>query len=338
MRLRRLLLAVSILVLGVPLARAGTTLDQIREYGALRCGLSGSTPGLSAIGPDGRHLGFFVDFCRALAAATGSPEAVEYVQLNTQTRFDALRAREVDVLVTNTTLTLSRDAGAGIKFAGIYYYDGQGFLAPSDFGPKSLAELHRATICVTTSTTTETNLAELQASGTAQLATVPFRSIDEMFNAFFARRCDLVTDDGMALAAHRVSQAARPQDFIIFPDVVSKEPLGPATRSDDLEWNQIVGWTINALIAAEEKGATAANLEAMHGSKDPELRRLLGFEGNLGKSLGLDAPWAHRIVKEGGNYGEIFERNLGRSTPLGLARGRNALWKDGGLMYAPPFR
>ncbi len=260
-------------------------------------------------------------------ASLKSTDAVEYVQLNTQTRFDALRGGEVDVMVANTTLTLSRDAGAGMKFAGIYYYDGQGFMAHRAVAPASLAQRPTATVCVTTNTTTEYNLNEVRAARKLALEILPFRSIEEMFNAFFARRCDLVTTDRIALASQRVSRAPKPADFVILPDIISKEPLGPVTRDDDQAWNEIVAWTLNAMLTAEEKGITTANVDDMRQSKDQEIRR-----------LGLDEKWAYNIIKQVGNYGEIFERNLGGKSPLALERGQNALWSSGGLMYSPPFR
>jgi general L-amino acid transport system substrate-binding protein len=339
MRVARLVAASFICALWWDVAAAGTSLDRITERGTLKCGVVEPSIGLFVVDSNGNWVGFFVDFCRAIAAASlKSADAVEYVQLNTQTRFDALRAAEVDVMVANTTLTLSREAGAGMKFAGVYYYDGQGFMAHRANGPTTLAQQRSSTVCVTTSTTTELNLNEVRASRKLALEIVPFRSVEEMFNAFFARRCDLVTTDRIALASQRVSRAPKPADFIVLPEIVSKEPLGPVTRDDDLQWNEIVAWTLNALLTAEEKGVTAANVDDMRRSGDVEIRRLLGIEGTLGASLGLDREWAYRIIKQVGNYSEIFERNLGSRSPLGLERGLNALWSSGGLMYSPPFR
>jgi general L-amino acid transport system substrate-binding protein len=235
MRVFRLVAASLSCALWCGVATAGPSLDRLNERGTLKCGVVEPGIGLYAIDSDGKSMGFFADFCRAIAAASlTSADAVEYVQLNAQTRFDALRAGEVDVMVANTTLTLSREAGAGMKFAGVYYYDGQGFMAHRATAPASLAQLPSATVCVTTSTTTEFNLNEVRESRKLALEILPFRSIEAMFNAFFARRCELVTTDRIALASQRVSRAPRPADFVILPEIISKEPLGPVTRDDDL--------------------------------------------------------------------------------------------------------
>ncbi len=339
MRAFRLVVASLVGALWSGVAAAGPSLDRVIERGTLKCGVVEPSVGLFTIDESGKPVGFFADFCRAIAVALlKSTDAVEYVQLNAQTRFDALRAGEVDVMVANTTMTLSRESGAGMKFAGIYYYDGQGFMAHRAVAPASLAQQPSATVCVTTGTTTEYNLNEVRTARKLALEILPFRSVDEMFNAFFARRCDLVTTDRIALASQRVSRAPKPADFVILPDIISKEPLGPLTRDDDLQWNEIVAWTLNAMLTAEEKGITMATVDNMRQSKDQEIRRLLGVEGKLGASLGLDGEWAYRIIKQVGNYGEVFERNLGSNSPLALERGQNALWSSGGLLYSPPFR
>ena len=327
-------------LLCVPLAWAGSTLDAVKERGALRCGLETAGPGLSHFTEAGQWAGFFVDYCRAVAAATlDKADAVDFLATDSGNRFDVLRAGDIDLLSSVSTWTLSRDAALGLNFAAVLYYDGQGFLAHESVGAQSLAKVGGATVCVQAAgTTTEKNLAEYIRLNNPKMKAIMFQSIEGRVGAFLRRRCDLLTTDRLQLAGILASRVPNPNEYILFPEVISKEPLGPVVRDDDPQWFDIVKWVIYATVAAEEKGVTSANVAAMRGSEDPEVRRLLGVDPGLGESLGLDEAWAARVIEQVGNYGEIFERNLGKNTPLGLERGLNALWTEGGLMYAPPMR
>ncbi len=298
-----------------------------------------SGQGLSTVNAAGEWVGFFVDFCRAVAAATlKSASAVEFVELNQRTRFDATRDGAVDLFSANTTWTLTRDASMGLQFAATLYYDGQGFIAPTSLATKKLKDLKQATVCVTGNTTTENNLAEYIKVNRLDFKITTLTSNDSAVSAFLSRRCDLYTTDRLALAGLRAAGTSKPDDYVVFSEIISKEPLGPIVRSDDAAWFTIVKWVAFAMIAAEEKGVASTNLAHMRNSSDPEIRRLLGVDPGLGKALGLDEAWAARLIEQVGNYGEVFERNLGAGSPLRLDRGVNALWTNGGLMYAPPLR
>lgn len=319
-------------------ASAHSTLSAVQDLGVLRCGVTDAGVGLSEVDAAGSWQGFFVDFCRAFGAAVaGDPEATEIVQLNSQVRFEAVAEGAVDVLATNATWTLTRDTSLGIAFPSIYYYDGQGFMAHQATGA-SLEDVDQASVCVTANTTTESNLLDYIDAAGKDLTPVTFRATAEMFSAFFNRRCDLMTTDRIALAAQRVARAADPQSFVIFPDIISKEPLAVVTRNDDAQWQNVIKWIVLAMIIAEEKGVTSENIETMTQSSDAEVRRLLGLDPGMGESLGLDEKWAYRAIASVGNYGEVFNRHIGPETPIGLERGLNALWRDGGLLYAPPLR
>lgn len=332
-------LIVSVMLMLPTTALAQTTLEKVRNEGILKCGVTDAGVGLSEIDASGRWSGFFVDFCRAFGTAVlGRSDDVEIVQLNSQVRFDALRSGAVDLLSTNATWTVTRDSSLGISFPTTFYYDGQGFMAHRSIGGDSISQIGSGTVCVMANTTTEKNLADMLSTTGQNLSPVSFKATAEMFAAFFNRRCDIMTTDRVALASQRASRAPDPSDFIIYPDVISKEPLGPAVRSDDMQWFTIAKWIVFSTIAAEELGITSSNADAMRSQGSPEVRRLLGGEPGIGVSLGLDDEWAYRVIREIGNYGEIFDRHIGPASAVQLDRGLNAQWSEGGLMYAPPIR
>lgn len=315
------------------------TLDKVKDRAAVQCGVIRTGAGLSTLNAAGEWVGFFADFCRAVAAAAlQAASAVEFVELNQRTRFDATREGAVDLFSANTTWTLTRDTSMGLQFTNTLYYDGQGFIAPVSLNVKSLKEVRKATVCVTTNTTTEANLAEYIQANHLDFTVVTLTSNDTAVSSFFSRRCDLYTTDRLALAGLLSAGTNKPEDYIIFPEIISKEPLGPVVRNDDPAWFAIVKWIAFAMIAAEEKDVDSNNIARMRDSSDAEIRRLLGVDPGLGKSLGLDEAWAARVIEQVGNYGQVFERNLGASSPLHLERGINALRTKGGLMYAPPMR
>ncbi len=320
-------------------AVAGSTLEAVKQRGFLQCGVAETGVGLSYVNEAGDWAGFFPAYCRAVAAATlGRADAVDFVLTEVGNRFEFVRSNTIDVLSSNSSWTLRRDAGLGIAWAGVLYYDGQGFVAHKSLGVGSLGEVGAAMVCVTAAgTTTEKNLSEYIRLKNPKMKSMTFQSSEGPDGAFLRRRCDLLTKDRLQLVGILASRVANPGDYVLFPEVISKEPLGPVVRDDDPQWFDIVKWVIYATIAAEEKGVTSANVAAMKNSEDPEVRRLLGVDPGLGESLGLDDAWAIRIIEQVGNYGEIFERHLGKNTPLGLERGLNALWTQGGLMYAPPM-
>ncbi len=318
---------------------AAATLDEVKQRGNLNCGVSTGLTGFSSPNAQGEWEGFDVAVCRAVAAAVlDDPSAVEFVPTTGQTRFTALASGEVDMLARNTTWTFSRDTDLKFDFAGVNYYDGQGFMVPKALGVTSAKDLDGATVCIQTGTTTELNLADYFRSNNMDYEPVPIETNAEAQQQYLAGACDVYTTDRSGLAATRAT-FENPSDHVILPETISKEPLGPLVRHGDNEWGDVVRWTLNALIAAEEYGVTSANVDELaQGTEDPEINRLLGTEGDLGGMMGLDKEWAQRAIKAGGNYGEIFERHIGESTPIGLARGLNAQWENGGLLYAPPFR
>ena len=320
------------------MASAGT-LDDVKAKGELACGVSTGLVGFAAPDANGEWAGFDVSVCRAVAAAVlDDPSAIKFVPLTGKTRFTALASGEVDVLARNTTWTFSRDVDLKFTFVGVNYYDGQGFMVPKALGVSSATELDGATICIQTGTTTELNLADYFRSNGMSYEPVPIETNAESQQNYLAGACDVYTTDASGLAATRAT-FENPDDHMLLPEIVSKEPLGPLVRHGDDQWGDIVRWTLNALITAEELGVTSANLaEKSAGTDNPEINRLLGSEGNLGEMLGLDATWAARAIAVGGNYGEIFESNIGESTAIGLSRGLNAQWAQGGLIYSPPFR
>jgi general L-amino acid transport system substrate-binding protein len=338
---RKTALAVALATTLVPAAaRAGKTLDAVKARGQLVCGVNTSAPGFSATDSQGRWVGLDVDVCRAVAAAAlGDAGKVRYVPLNSQQRFAALQAGEIDVLSRNTTWSLTRDASLGIVFTGtITYFDGQGFMVPKKLKVDSVKKLNGATVCVQAGTTSEKNVAEYFGANKVKYKSVVFDTAEAIQSAFFSGRCQAYTTDMSDLAGAR-THASNPGDYMVLPEVISKEPLGPAIRRGDDEWLQIVRWSFYAMLEAEELGLTQANAEKLKAeSKDPGVQRMLGTGEDTGKLLGLDKDWTYRIVKQVGNYGESFERNMGPNTPMGLPRGVNKLWSQGGLMYAPPLR
>jgi general L-amino acid transport system substrate-binding protein len=332
-----LLAATAALGLTATVAHAAT-LEDVQAKGYLQCGVTGGVAGFSAPDANNTWSGIEVDFCRAMAAAIfNDPEAVRYTPLTSQERFTALSAGEIDVLSRTTTWTMSRDTQLGIKFTGTMYYDGQGFMVRKADGIASALDLSGAAICIESGTTTELNAADYFATNGMEYNTVVFVDQDEVVKAYEDGRCDVYTTDSSALASER-SKFANPDDHVILPEIISKEPLGPSVRQGDENWFNIARWTYFALIEAEELGVTQANVDDMLGSDNPAIKRLLGVEGDFGTPLGLTKDWAYQIVKHIGNYGESFERHVGPSTEIGLERGLNALWKDGGLQYAMPIR
>jgi len=320
-------------------ALAGKTLDAVKARGEVVCGVNTSAPGFSSADSQGKWQGLDVDTCRAVAAAVlGDAGKVKFVPLNSQQRFAALQSGEIDVLSRNTTWSLTRDASLGIAFTHINYYDGQGFMVPKKLKIESARKLGGATVCVQAGTTSEKNVADYFAANGMKYKSVVFDTAEAIQSAFFAGRCQAYTTDMSDLAGAR-TKVAKPAEWVILPEVISKEPLGPSVRRGDDEWFAIVKWVGYAMLEAEEAGLTQASVEKQKAeSKDPVVQRLLGVSEDTGKLLGLDKEWAYRVVKQVGTYGESFDRNLGPGTPSNLPRGVNKLWSKGGLMYAPPVR
>ncbi len=340
MRLSSLALAGALVVAGFGIAEASPTLEAVKKNGFVRCGVNGGgLPGFATVDDQGNWSGFDVDYCKAVAAAIfGDTSKVKYVPLSAKERFTALQSGEIDVLIRNTTWTLTRDTALGLDFVGVNYYDGQGFMVNKSLGVKSALELDGASVCVQTGTTTERNLADYFRKHNMKYEPVVFENANEAIAAFQAGRCDVFTTDRSGLYAER-TRFDNPDEWVILPEVISKEPLGPVVRHGDNEWGDIVRWVFYATIEAEEYGVTSANVDEMREkSTDPTIRRLLGVEDEFGKYLGLPQDWAYQVIKQVGNYGEIFERNLGQNTPLKIDRGINDLWTRGGLQYAMPFR
>jgi general L-amino acid transport system substrate-binding protein len=315
-------------------AQQQATLDAVKSKGFVQCGVNTGVAGFSAPDSKGAWRGIDVDLCRAVAAAVfGDANKVRYTPLTAQQRFTALQSGEVDILARNTTWTITRDTSLGLNFVGVNYYDGQGFMAHRKLNVKSAKQLNGATICVQPGTTTELNLADYFRSNKMTFKPVVIEKLDEVLNAYFAGRCDVYTTDHSGLVALRATRATRPDDHLILPEIISKEPLGPAVRHGDDRWFDIVKWSLYAMIEAEELGLTSKNVDA--NTPNPSIQRFIGASGDLGKMLGIDNKWAWNIVKQVGNYGESFDANL---KPLGFERGLNRLWNQGGLMYAPPIR
>jgi general L-amino acid transport system substrate-binding protein len=319
-------------------ASAQATLEAVRKRGKVLCGVSPTAPGFSYADDKGVRQGFDADVCRAVSSAVfGAPDKVDFVPLNTNVRFQGLQSGEVDLLSRQTTATFSRDTSLGLDFAPVVFYDGQGLMVSTKLGVKSASELSQSAVCILPGTTTLQNLEDYFKPRNIKYEAVVFENPDEWRNAFFSGRCDVITTDRSDLASVRAI-ANDPKQYVILPETISKEPLAPVVRQNDSNWRDIVSWTVNALIAAEEYGITKGNVDEQLKSKDPEVQRMLGVNGDLGKMLNLDNKWAYNAIKQLGNYGELFERNLGEKTPLGLTRGPNQLWNKGGLIYSPPFR
>ena len=320
-------------------ASAGKTIDAIKQRGQLACGVHTGLAGFSAADSQGNWSGLDVDYCKALAAAIlGDGTKVKWVPLTAQQRFTALQSGEIDILSRNTTWTLTRDASLGIHFVGTIYYDGQGFLVPAKAKVKSAKQMKGATVCVQSGTTTEKNMTDFSRANKLDLKPVVFEKIEAATGAYFSGRCTAFTTDASGLASIRNKEAKEPKDHVILPELISKEPLGPAVRRGDDEFFAIAKWTLFGLIEAEEYGINQSNVDQMKSSTDPVVMRILGTSEDMGKLLGLDKDWMVRVIKTTGNYGEMFERNVGAKTPLALPRGLNNLWSKGGLQYAPPVR
>ncbi|MBL8702388.1 MAG: amino acid ABC transporter substrate-binding protein [Alphaproteobacteria bacterium] len=324
---------------GCGTARAGATFDAIKARGTVVCGVHTGSPGFSAPDAQGVWRGLDVDLCRGIAAAMfGDANKTRYVPTTSQQRFTALQSGEVDVLTRNTTLTLTRDTALGLNFAGVNFYDGQAFIVKTRLGVKSAKELGGATVCVQQGTTGELNLADYFRSLRVSVQPVVLERIEDGIAAFVAGRCDAFTADGSQLAAIRVSAIPNPDDAVVLPERISKEPLGPVVRHGDDQWNDIVRWVLLAMIEAEELGISQSNVDEMLKSPNPAIQRFLGVVPGFGKALGVDERWAYEVIKQVGNYGDSFDRHLGKSSPVKLERGLNDLWTRGGLMYALPLR
>ena len=323
-------------------ANAGPVLDAVKARGALVCGVGTGTAGFMLADSQGKWVGLDVDVCRAVAAAIfGDSEKVKYVPLSSQQRFTALQSGEVDILSNNTTETLTRDTALGLDFTAVTYYDGQGFLVNKKLGVKSAKELNGATVCVAPGTTTELNLADYFRANKMTFKPVVIEKVDEVRAAFFSGRCDVYTNDSSSLYATRTANVpppAKAEDFIVLPEIISKEPLAPAVRHGDNQFADIVRWSQYAMIETEEYGITSKNVDEMLKSDNPSIKRILGVTPGMGKALGVDEKWVYNIVKQVGNYGESFDRNVGMGSPLKIERGLNNLWTKGGLQYAPPIR
>ncbi|WP_025770122.1 amino acid ABC transporter substrate-binding protein [Thioalkalivibrio sp. HK1] len=335
---------IGVAVFAATFAFAGTLahsamLDDIRAADEIKCGINTVMPGFAETDDEGEWQGFNIAYCRALAAAVlADAKKVEYINLTPKNRFPALQSGEVDILSNNTTWTILRDVHLGFTFVGIRYYDGQGFIGRKSLGIESAMDLDGASICILTGTTTELNLADFARVNKISYEPVPIETNAEARAAYEAERCDVYTADAAGLAATRAT-LADPDEHLVFPEIISKEPLGPLVRQGDDQWADIARWTLNALIIAEELGITKANvMTKAQGTDNPQINRLLGSEGDFGAMLGLDKQWAVRAIAVEGNYAEIFDRHLGSDSEIGLERGLNALYKDGGILYAPPFR
>jgi general L-amino acid transport system substrate-binding protein len=336
-RFAHALFAAAAAVMVAGLAHAAT-LDTVKQRGSLNCGANGQLPGFGLPDAQGNWTGLDVDLCRAVAAAIfNDANKVKFVPLTAKDRFTALQTGDVDVLVRNTTWSLLRDTQLGLNATGVNYYDGQGFIIRKSAKVNSALELNDATICVQQGTTTELNLADYFRSNRMRLRSVTFASLDEAVRAYETDRCNAFTTDASGLYATRL-KFARPDDHVVLPEIISKEPLGPFVRHGDDQWFDLVKWVHFAMLNAEELNVNKANVDEQMKSDNPEIRRLLGVEDNFGERLGLTKDWVFRIVKLVGNYGDVFDRNVGQGSPLKIARGLNALWTKGGIQYAPPIR
>jgi general L-amino acid transport system substrate-binding protein len=339
MKMKYLAAALGLAVAGIAASGASAaTLGDVKSRGTLRCGVNTGLPGFASQNDQGQWQGLDVDYCKAIAAAVfGDATKVQYVPLSAVQRFPALQNGEVDVLARNTTWTLGRDTKDGMSFAGVNYYDGQGFMVKKELNVTSALQLSGATVCVQSGTTTELNLADYFRANNMQFNPVVIESQNDVNAAYDSGRCDVLTTDQSGLYASRL-EMGKPDDNVVLPEIISKEPLAPAVRQGDSQWFNVVKWTHFALLDAEELGVTQANVQEMLKSPNPEIQRMLGVGSTFGQDMGLTNDWVVKIVTAVGNYGEVFERNIGSKTPLGIARGQNALWTKGGLQYAPPIR
>jgi general L-amino acid transport system substrate-binding protein len=336
--MKGIIIAASLLAASIAGASAAT-LDTVKQRGTLVCGVSTGFAGFSSPDSQGNFKGLDVDYCKALAAAVlGDPSKVRYVALTAQNRFTALQSGEIDVLYRNSTQTYLRGTTLGLRQGPVNFYDGQGFVVKKDTGVKDLKGLNGATVCVAQGTTHEVTLGDYGRANGIDWKPLVFDRVDTMYQTFFGGRCDAMTQDASALAGAVATAAPNPSDYLVLPTTISKEPLGPFTRNGDEVWSDIVSWLHYGLVEAEELGVTQANVGEMAKSQAPSVQRLLGASGDLGSRLGLDNKWMQQVIKATGNYGEIFERNVGQASPLKLERGLNATWTKGGLMYAIPFK
>lgn len=318
---------------------ADATLDAVKKRGAVICGVNGNRAGFSALDSQGKWQGMDVDTCRAVAAAVlGDSEKVQFAKTTTQTRFTALQTGEVDVLTRNVTWTLGRDAKLGIDFVAPTFYDGQGFMVNKSTGATSVKDLGGATVCVLPGSTSEKVAEDVFKANGLSYTPVVIESKKELNTAFFGGRCDVHVQSTSGLSSARATVASNPDDYVILPGIYGKDPMGPVVRQGDPQWKDIVAWSVYAMMEAEESGVTSQNVDEMKDSKDANIARLVGAKGELGASLGLDKEWSYRIIKQVGNYGEVYDRNVGAGSPLKLSRGINDLWTRGGLLYAPPFK
>ena len=319
-------------------AASAATLDDVKAKGHVQCGVSQGLPGFSNPDDKGAWTGIDVDFCRAVAAAVfGDSMKVKFTPLSAKERFTALQSGEVDLLARNSTWTATRDTALGLNFTGVNYYDGQGFMVKKSLGVTSALQLNGASVCTNTGTTTELNVADFFRANNMQYEVVAFEKADEVVASYDKGRCDVYTTDASGLYAQRL-KLSNPGDHVVLPEIISKEPLGPVVRQGDDLWFNLVKWTHFAMVNAEELGITSKNVDEMKSSANPGIKRVLGVEGKFGENLGVGNDWAYNIIKQVGNYGESFDANVGPDTPLGIARGVNALWSKGGLQYAPPIR
>ena len=336
--MKRLAALIALALMMVAHGATAQTLKTVKERGVLNCGANGMLGGFGMPDAQGQWTGLDVDVCRAIAAAVlGDATKVKFFPLTAKDRFTALQSGEVDVLVRNTTWTSSRDTTLGLNFTGIDYYDGQGFMVRKNLKVNSALELSGASVCVQQGTTTELNLADYFRAHNMQLKSVTFATSDEAIKAYDSGRCDAFTTDASGLYAERL-RLANPGDHMILPEIISKEPLGPAVRHGDDQWFDVVKWALFAMIDGEELGLTQKNIDQQANATNPDIKRFVGTEGNYGEQLGLSKDWAVKIIKQVGNYGESFERNVGQGSPLKISRGLNALWTKGGIQYAPPIR
>lgn len=330
-------LGTAVSVAAASTAFAGT-LDDVKAKGHVQCGVSQGLPGFSNANDKGEWAGLDVDLCRAIAAAVfGDAKKVKFTPLSSKERFTALQSGEIDVLSRNTTWTATRDTALGLNFAGVNYYDGQGFMVRKSLGVTSALQLGGASVCTNTGTTTELNVADYFRANNMKFEVVAFEKADEVVAAYDKGRCDVYTTDQSGLYAQRL-KLANAKDHMVLPEIISKEPLGPVVRQGDDQWFNLVKWVHNAMLNAEELGVTSKNVDEMLKSKNPGILRLVGKEGSFGENMGVKNDWAYNIIKQVGNYGEAFDRNVGPKTPLGISRGLNALWNKGGIQYAPPIR
>lgn len=319
-------------------SHAGTIWDRVKQSGVVICGVTTSGIGLVSLNENGQWEGIFADMCRAIAAAaTGDARNAQFVEVSNKNRFEAVRLREIDVLTGGTTWTMERDTRLGLAFPIIYLYDGQGFMAHKTLGARSFSEVKEGKICVVSATTTHDNLEDYLYRINSKIKILKYISTEGALSAFYNHHCDVFSTDRMALFGYRNTMAPNPSDYVVFPEVISKEPLGPAISQDDPEWFDIVHWAIAATILAEEKGISSQNAESLRSSKDTEIQRLTGNKPGFGAWLGLDDSWAYRVITQVGSFGEMYERNIGQQSPLKIDRGLNALWTKGGLLFAPPL-